>query len=314
MGNLVGKEDDVKGQSRLQGRESSALHSDQDLYHQEATSAEMPDKIRLGGSNNYDKDPDSSQVDASYSTTQEPYGEGIVEELDNNDSIPMVFRWDGGGKNVYITGTFNKWSEKIPMRRSGADFLYIRELKKGKHAYKFIVDDEWRFAPDQPTVADPHGYINNFVDLTNFDCIFDAETKPLSNKDKITDDSLYVSFCPDPEDPQWYAKEPPPLPPHLRQIILNTAQSNDSLAAKSMQVPQHVTLNHLYCAAIKENLMVLGVTQRYREKFVTTVFYSPLPDANHIGRAAAAVSGSMSKKNNSKLNAGSAPPLPPSSR
>ncbi len=206
-----------------------------------------------------------------------------MEELDLDDRVPMVFRWDGGGRNVYITGTFNKWSEKIPMRRSGNDFLYIRELKKGRHAYKFIVDDEWRFAPDQPTVADPHGYINNFVDLTNFEGNFGVSMKPLNNQDHIKDEALYGNFCPDPSDPQWYAKEPPPLPPHLRQIILNTPQGDGTLAAKDMQLPQHVTLNHLYCSAIKENLMVLAVSQRYRDKFVTTVFYSPLPEANTMG-------------------------------
>lgn len=42
--------------------------------------------------------------------------------------------------------------------------------------------------------------------------------------------------------------------------------------------PIAVTLNHLYCSAIKDNLMVLGTTDRYREKFVTTVLYSPLTD------------------------------------
>mmetsp|Transcript_2115 Transcript_2115/g.4861 ORF Transcript_2115/g.4861 Transcript_2115/m.4861 type:complete len:404 (-) Transcript_2115:751-1962(-) len=212
----------------------------------------------------------------------------MLEDLERDDKVPMVFRWDGGGRNVYITGTFNRWTEKIPMRRSGNDFLYIRELKRGKHAYKFIVDDEWRFAPDQPTVADPHGYINNFVDLTDFKETYGADMKSLQNKDHITDDSLYGNFRPDPEDPQWYAKEPPPLPPHLRHIILNTPQTDDTIAAKSMQIPQHVTLNHLYCSAIKENLMVLGVTQRYQSKFVTTVFYSPLPDAKIVGRTAVA--------------------------
>jgi 5'-AMP-activated protein kinase regulatory beta subunit len=30
------------------------------------------------------------------------------------------------------------------------------------------VDDEWRFAPDQPTVADIEGRINNFIDVTDF--------------------------------------------------------------------------------------------------------------------------------------------------
>jgi len=35
-----------------------------------------------------------------------------------------------------------------------------------------------------------------------------------------------------------------------------------------------VTLNHLYCTAFRDGLMVQGVTQRYKRKFVTTVFYT----------------------------------------
>lgn len=37
-----------------------------------------------------------------------------------------------------------------------------------KHAFKFIVDDEWRFSPDQPIVRDADGNINNYVDLSTF--------------------------------------------------------------------------------------------------------------------------------------------------
>jgi hypothetical protein len=54
------------------------------------------------------------------------------------------------------------------MHRSGNDFVYIAGLARAKHAYKFIVDDEWRFAPDQLTVADTAGNINNYVDLATF--------------------------------------------------------------------------------------------------------------------------------------------------
>eukprot|EP00975_Prorocentrum_lima_P009769 2080629-Prorocentrum_lima.AAC.1 len=61
----------------------------------------------------------------------------------------MVFRWEHGGRQVYITGTFNNWERQIPMHRSGNDFTYIHELRRGKHAYKFVVDDEWRFAPGE---------------------------------------------------------------------------------------------------------------------------------------------------------------------
>ncbi len=77
---------------------------------------------------------------------------------------------------------------------------------------------------------------------------------------------------PDQDD---YAKEPPGLPPHLRHIILNKPSPQaDPLALPS---PQHVALNHLYCTAIKDGLMVLGSTHRYREKFVTVVFFSVMP-------------------------------------
>lgn len=136
--------------------------------------------------------------------------------------VPMVFRWEGGGKKVYITGTFNQWREKIPMHRSGNDFTYIHELKKEKHAFKFVVDNELRFAPEQPTVANAQGLINNYVDLSSFEKTFGNDPSALSQMKNIVNDSLYEDvYTPDPEDPQWYTKEPPQLPPHLRQIILN---------------------------------------------------------------------------------------------
>ena len=88
--------------------------------------------------------------------------------INSDDIVPTVFKWDNGGRNVYITGTFNNWERQIPMHRSGNEFSYVHNLSRGKHAYKFIVDDEWRFAPDQPTVADVEGRINNFIDVSEF--------------------------------------------------------------------------------------------------------------------------------------------------
>lgn len=263
------------------------------------------------------------------------------------DSVPTVFRWEHGGRNVYITGTFNGWSRQIPMHRSGNDFSYIHNLRRGKHAFKFIVDDEWRFAPDQPTVADIEGRINNFIDVTDFkaytgDTEFENErhavhcsraaaeaaakvknaaaaaahqtrssssdqsssvisphhqlddnssggaggggSNPTNNKASggakgankspggiaDLDGEIYGHSMPDLDE---YTKEPPPLPPHLRHIILNKPPQLQDTAA--LPVPQHVALNHLYCTAIKDNMMVLGITQRYKMKSCTTVYYSP---------------------------------------
>lgn len=248
--------------------------------------------------------------------------------LADDDTVPTVFRWEHGGRQVYITGTFNDWSRQIPMHRSGNDFTYIHNLKRGKHAFKFIVDDEWRFAPDQPTVADIEGRINNFIDVTDFkaytgDKDFEREKAAAEygsyysqsttaggnagapgeavtgagsgnaligenaaggevGKDEKDGAATNMTMNPDPDgevftrvipDFDEYTKEPPPLPPHLRHIILNKPPQLKDTAA--LPVPQHVALNHLYCTAIRDNMMVLGITQRFRTKFVTTVYYSP---------------------------------------
>jgi 5'-AMP-activated protein kinase regulatory beta subunit len=227
----------------------------------------------------------------------------VLQSWLDDDTVPTVFRWEHGGRQVYITGTFNGWSRQIPMHRSGNDFTYIHNLKRGKHAFKFIVDDEWRFAPDQPTVADIEGRINNFIDVTDFkpytgDREFEKEKAAAeygyegtdagdgisadSADPNLSDASDSMGNRPDKDgevfshnmpDLDDYTKEPPPLPPHLRHIILNKPPQLQDTAA--LPVPQHVALNHLYCTAIKDNMMVLGITQRYKTKFVTTVYYSP---------------------------------------
>jgi len=91
-----------------------------------------------------------------------------IGDATTDSVVPTVFKWEHGGRHVYITGTFNNWEKQIPMHRSGNDFTYVHNLKRGKHAFKFIVDDEWRFAPDQPTIADVEGRINNYIDVTEF--------------------------------------------------------------------------------------------------------------------------------------------------
>ncbi len=51
------------------------------------------------------------------------------------------------------------------MTRSAHDFSLIVDMPPGKYHYKFIVDNEWRYAPDQPTDTDRHGVLNNMVEI-----------------------------------------------------------------------------------------------------------------------------------------------------
>ena len=40
--------------------------------------------------------------------------------------------------------------------------------------------------------------------------------------------------------------------------------------------PNHVMLNHLYALSIKDGVMVLSTTQRFKKKYVTTLLYKPM--------------------------------------
>ena len=63
--------------------------------------------------------------------------------------VPTVLQWSMGGGSVYVTGSFNHWGERIPLRRSGGDHVVCLNLLPGTYQYKFIVDNEWRYASDQ---------------------------------------------------------------------------------------------------------------------------------------------------------------------
>jgi len=318
-----------QGQAQHQSHHSNHAHS-------------MPLSREKSDSSMFNADDAKGDGDGNNNRAPVPVPVGEISSLQmdiasltsaEDDTVPTVFRWEHGGRQVYITGTFNGWSRQIPMHRSGNDFSYIHNLKRGKHAFKFIVDDEWRFAPDQPTVADVEGRINNFIDVSDFkayvgdkdferersaaeyggggtripsdknsggNAVADGGAIDLSNREggggssggigstggaATTAATVGGKDRPHPRDPDGetfghtvpdideYTKEPPPLPPHLRHIILNKPPQLQDTAA--LPVPQHVALNHLYCTAIKDNMMVLGITQRFRTKFVTTVYYSP---------------------------------------
>lgn len=68
------------------------------------------------------------------------------EEENKQPALPTVFKWDGGGKQVYISGTFSAW-KSLPMVRSHGDFVTIIDLPEGDHQYKFCVDGEWKHDP-----------------------------------------------------------------------------------------------------------------------------------------------------------------------
>ena len=80
--------------------------------------------------------------------------------------MPVTFAWNLGGQQVLVTGSFNKWKQELPlMRNADNEWKVVHSLEPGLYQYKFIVDGVWRHHPDQPTVHDEVGNINNFIEV-----------------------------------------------------------------------------------------------------------------------------------------------------
>lgn len=169
------------------------------------------------------------------------------------------------------------------------------ELPPGTHRLKFIVDDEWKCSNEMETATDPDGNLVNYLQVMDEeeDCgqisadeNDDDFNSVTSSKEHTTDG--YSNIIPPEllqlaassntteggEDEQqkknileWEKKQPQPpfLPPHLEKVLLNsnTVSEEDNSV---LHEPNHVTLNHLYACSIKDNVMALATTSRYRKK------------------------------------------------
>lgn len=195
-------------------------------------------------------------------------------------ALPTVFKWEGGGKDVFISGTFTDW-KPIPMVRSHGDFVLILEIPEGEHEYKFLVDGQWKHDPTEPTADNELGTKNNYITIKKSDFeVFEALAM-----DSVKTGSGPQGICGSPpgeysqEIPQHKPYEktagPPILPPHLLQVILNK-DVPVSCEPTLLPEPNHVMLNHLYALSIKDGVMVLSATHRYRKKYVTTLLYKPI--------------------------------------
>ncbi|KAH7561089.1 hypothetical protein ACOSP7_016343 [Xanthoceras sorbifolium] len=86
-------------------------------------------------------------------------------------------------------------------------------------------------------------------------------------------DSSYNNAYPGNEDE---ARDPPAVPSHLQQTLLNCPTSRDT--SGTLPLPQNVILNHLYIEnrEAPRSVVALGFTHRFRSKFVTVVLYKPV--------------------------------------
>ncbi|CAL5424181.1 unnamed protein product [Camellia sinensis] len=86
-------------------------------------------------------------------------------------------------------------------------------------------------------------------------------------------DSSYNNVYPGNEDE---TRDPPIVPAQLQDTLLSGPTSRDQ--SESLRLPQHVIVNHLYIENRETSrpVVALGITHRFRAKFVTVVLYKPV--------------------------------------
>ncbi|VDL77974.1 unnamed protein product [Nippostrongylus brasiliensis] len=199
-------------------------------------------------------------------------------QFKETNEYPVVFKWHCSAtsqpRTVFICGSWDGWRQKIPLVKSANDFSH--------HEYKFMVDNKWVVDDNQPKTNNNLGGENNVMSIDEDDFeVFDALDKDLASSnageamrgapnhqpshDTPNDRELEKlrTFSQDIPDRNEFAKahNPPALPPHLLQVILNK-DTPVQCDPNVLPEPNHVMLNHLYALSIKDGVMVLSATHR----------------------------------------------------
>ena len=192
--------------------------------------------------------------------------------------LPTIFKFSGDrAKEAYVCGTFSNW-EKIPMVRTQKDFFALVDLPVGEHQFKYFVDNEWTNDKNLPTVDNQHGSKNNVISIQQEDfeafAALDMDSKATNVRHQRGVETEFGQEIPGLNT--FESKPGPPiLPPHLLQVILNK-DTPLSCEPTLLPEPNHVMINHLYAMSIKDGVMVISSTQRFRKKYVTTILYKPI--------------------------------------
>ncbi|CAI0432120.1 unnamed protein product [Linum tenue] len=198
------------------------------------------------------------------------HSQGAAEKLN-----PVMITWGYDGSQVALTGSWDNWDTREPLQRSGKDFMVMKLLPSGVYHYRFIVDENLRFAPELPWECDDSGIAYNVLNVQD-----NVPEAPESLTEFQAPSSPSSSYGTDFLNHEDFSKPPPEIPPQLQLTLLHERFSTVD-GQQSLPRPVHAVLNHLY---IQNNahggrgqpaVVALGSTHRFLQKYVTVVLYKP---------------------------------------
>ncbi|SPN97238.1 related to SIP2 - dominant suppressor of some ts mutations in RPO21 and PRP4 [Cephalotrichum gorgonifer] len=227
--------------------------------------------------------------------------EGLVTDK-TRPTVPTKLQWLRGGDKVYVTGTIFHWNRKHrlhPVEGRPGVFETTINILPGTHHIRFLVDGVMQTSPDLPTTVDFGNNLVNYIerqgreqaDLGGPAAGTEAKEEPKIQRGRpvLPADQYhhqipkYLVDFDQPEDSSSYQyavsaieklPNPPALPGFLGKPILNAAtpiRDDNSV----LNLPNHTILNHLATSSIKNNVLAVSATTRYRNKYVTTIVYKP---------------------------------------
>lgn len=196
--------------------------------------------------------------------------------------IPTVFKYymkKGGMRApVYISGSMTEWqSREMASFHDESTFLAIIDCWPGNFFFKFFVNGRWCHDESQPVLISKDNVVANVLTVKAEDSeVFEAlACDSFAAKTRHLPRLGYQSWSqviPLGEE----VEHPPFLPPHLSHNLLNDQGVSSSEPVMLPQPPSHVIIQHLYAQSIKDKLLILASTTRYRKKCVTVLFYTPI--------------------------------------
>ncbi|KAG8642201.1 SNF1-related protein kinase regulatory subunit beta-2 isoform X2 [Manihot esculenta] len=181
----------------------------------------------------------------------------------------VMITWSYGGKQVAVTGSWDNWDKRENLHKVGKDFVILKMLPSSVFHYRFIVDDQLRYAPELPWECDDSGTAYNILDVQEY-----IPEAPESLSEFETPPSPVTSYNNESLDDYDFSKLPPDIPPQLQLTLLNS-QASAVESHQSLPRPKHAVLNHLYIQNNRGQPVALGSTHRFLQKYVTVVLYKP---------------------------------------
>ncbi|EEE64194.1 hypothetical protein OsJ_19026 [Oryza sativa Japonica Group] len=174
--------------------------------------------------------------------------------------IPTLISWSQGGNEVFVEGSWDNWTSRRVLEKSGKDHTILLVLPSGVYHYRIIVDGEPKYVPELPHVADEGGQVANLLDVHDY--IPESLGSVAGFDSPPSPEHSYDLQLPGDEE---FAKEPPILPPQLVMSVLGDTDNSEEQTLK----PKHVVLNHLYIEKGwgSQSLLALGVTHRFQSKY-----------------------------------------------